>query len=41
MPIRPFLAGQAFDPQTITKTSAAYERGMPHFLLNKARQASL
>ena len=26
MPIRPFLAGQAFDPQTITKTSAAYER---------------
>ena len=26
MPIRPFLAGQAFDPQTITKMSAAYER---------------
>jgi len=26
MPIRPFLAGQAFDPETITKMSAAYER---------------
>ena len=25
MPIRPFLAGQAFDPETITKMSAAYE----------------
>jgi hypothetical protein len=26
MPIRPFLTGQAFDPETITKMSAAYER---------------
>ena len=25
MPIRPFLAGQAFDPETITKMSAAFE----------------
>ena len=25
MPIRPFLAAQAFDPETITKMSAAYE----------------
>jgi hypothetical protein len=25
MPIRPFLAGQAFDPETITKMSAALE----------------
>ena len=24
MPIRPFLAGQAFDPETITKMSAAF-----------------
>jgi hypothetical protein len=25
MPIRPFLAGHAFDPETITKMSAAFE----------------
>jgi len=25
MPIRPFLAGQAFDPEIITKMSAAFE----------------
>ena len=25
MPIRPFLAGQAFDPETITKMSAGFE----------------
>jgi hypothetical protein len=25
MPIRPFLAGQAFDPETISKMSAAFE----------------
>jgi hypothetical protein len=25
MPIRPFLAGQEFDPETITKMSAALE----------------
>jgi hypothetical protein len=25
MPIRPFLADQAFDPETITKMSAAFE----------------
>jgi hypothetical protein len=25
IPIRPFLAGQAFDPETIAKMSAAFE----------------
>jgi hypothetical protein len=25
MPIRPFLAGQAFEPETITKMSAGFE----------------
>ena len=25
MPIRPFLAGEAFDPEIITKMSAAFE----------------